>query len=813
VADIAAILVMSQSAGSGSGGAKAAAADNDLLVTQSLAPSHILQDGRFVRLPPPSAADRRRYFERAINEHGLLIEDMGLRQRQRQQKKKEELEGQEPAKDDGSEGGGSEQQETGGKKKSKKRSEPKVHPLALASARLQADGINELNRAINLAGLVTSQEYFGMSNIVDPAALELMTTAKEATAAAASASSKSKSSSGEKRDLAGGGGGGKAPGASAASASSIEASSELLTDQRVKASYVLKRKRAQFQKASSTLARHRRRLAEAIVTQKLPDERLKQLRPLGWRLTAPEHGTKALPHAPRPTEVVAVDVDVYSKLGTALGRLTRRIARYATLEVRDDYRVQADLEKWNKTVYEKLVKKDDDNDNDDGGRGRADDAMDVDEEDETTESAKDDGPKDKSEDDKDQTESKPGNEDEKESVWTIAEPFVIADPTLGSTEFDPKNPMLSLRFDIEKSSTSFRQSAVLEPVSSTLVQHDDEKVLFALQHSLFCAKLFESIRRELAPDTEEVGNVRTTAEAQSVVWLSGSRAETNFLPPPSYTMSGAGGAGGLIPLCVIHCHEGEVKVQLDCEYTLCVKLVEAGFDDDTNATAKTNGSPDNGTTSSQNGNEDSGSQSPEHLLALCRALLLHAQERYHVHSVRAAERARKRLERDEAAAAAAATTVLQNPHGAHRRRDETTASPRILQSCVSLGAKLLFERRIRETLRRVGRWLDGQRTRQNGEDGNGETQRLDVAWLPVSVFDLHAAFTLTFRDWVADVHLEPERLTVTSIHTSPAAEDGGGGGGGESYTQKKVKFHSDAQFELYLKLKLERMLASSRRAD
>mmetsp|Transcript_2398 Transcript_2398/g.5734 ORF Transcript_2398/g.5734 Transcript_2398/m.5734 type:complete len:92 (-) Transcript_2398:38-313(-) len=45
-------------------------------VTLSLPPSHILEDGRLIYLPPPNAAERTRFFERSIARHGLLQADM-----------------------------------------------------------------------------------------------------------------------------------------------------------------------------------------------------------------------------------------------------------------------------------------------------------------------------------------------------------------------------------------------------------------------------------------------------------------------------------------------------------------------------------------------------------------------------------------------------------------------------------------------------------------------------------------------------------------------------------------------------------------
>ena len=87
----------------------------------------------------------------------------------------------------------------------------------------------------------------------------------------------------------------------------------------------------------------------------------------------------------------------------------------------------------------------------------------------------------------------------------------------------------------------------------------------------------------------------------------------------------------------------------------------------------------------------SGSQSPEQLHTLCRALLLHAQDVYHRHSLYLRERARKKKEEEEAKGDA--------PRGLARiKKEDIPDKASILQSCVSLGAKMLFEQRIRKAL-------------------------------------------------------------------------------------------------------------------
>jgi hypothetical protein len=674
-------------------------------VVQTITPSHILPDGRFVHLPAPSARERSQFFERAIARHGLLEGNL-----KKSSNKTAAVLDAEAAKEE----------------ESKAESEPTIHPLALASAKLQSNGINELNRAINLSGLLSTGEYFGLSNIVDPS-LEINiptsseakqgegTKSAEATSVTTAAVAPNNKSGDENAD----------------------ASQELQEEQRIKAGFVLKRKYAQFLLAEKVLDRHQNRLAAAIVAQARPDQRLRQLRP-HWRLVAPEHGTRALPHATRPTELTACDVDVYSKGSESLGRLASRVPRYATVELKEDYKVYSDLTEWRQKHFQ------------DADGMNVQDSMDVDV------------------DEKEETEK---TEVSQEQAWTIAEPFAIADPTLGKldADFDPKKvTMLTLQFDIEKSSTGFCQGASLEPMSTISPAQresgyrEDETVLVALQHSLFCAKLFESIRRELAPDTEGIGQVRTTAKLQSVVWLSGD-SEENFLPPPSL-MARGDGKSGMNPLCVVHCHEGEVKVQLDCEYTLRVKLVEAGDAKHVSKTEDVTNVP---------APDISGSQSPAQLLALCRALLLHAQETYHRHSILAAEELRKKEEKE--------LEEEKGRQGHAVKKQTTTSSPRILQNCVSLGTKMLFERRIRKTLSKVNQWL-----------GQHKEEQLTVEWLSLSIFDLHSQFAMACRSWFVDVHLAAEELTVTQL--------------GDDGDYRKVKFHSDVEFELYLKTALGRLL-------
>lgn len=668
--------------------------DDRIGVMTSLPPSHILEDGRFIYLPPPSNLERSKFFERSIARHGLLQDDMvGKGENDNDDKAEEKVETKESDK-----------------------TAPKIHPLEVASARLQANGLAELNRAINLAGLVNQGDYFGLTTIVDPA-LEAESSKQEAR------------------------------------------TSEALHHDTVKSTYVLKRKQGQFRKAQIVLERHEKRLQAAIHAQRALDRRLFQLRQQ-WRLVAPEHGTRARLHAARPTEVVAIDVDVYdrdrvgggnqalksnnnnddtggrkftnsNKKPRLAGRLASRVPRFATIELLDDAKVDEMI----KAEREEDAKMDTgDNDN------------------ETTDASNLGKPK-----------------------WTRAEPFAVADPTLGRVmeNFDPsKVPMLNLQLEIQKSSTGFQETARLEPMTTLSVAQGetssyarDEELLVTLQHSLFCASLFESIRGELDPDDDDDGS-KNQSKTTTVAWLS-CESEQNFLPPPSRLVGGDLGKG-LASLCLIHCHEGEVKVQLDAEYTLCVKLVEANVEADQDSQPKF---------SSQA--TSSGSQSHKQLHALCRALLLHAQDVHHRHSLYLRERAEKKQEEQ--------AKLGDAPRGLARvTKEDKPEKPRILQSCVSLGSKMLFEQRIRKALLRISKWLKSE-----------TSEKMAVEWLALSIFDLQSHFTLCFRRLVLDVHIIRDGLTVTSI-------------GEEIGEYRKVKFHSDVEFELFLKMELRRRLRNNK---
>ncbi|GKZ00050.1 hypothetical protein MPSEU_000958400 [Mayamaea pseudoterrestris] len=725
--------------------ASSAPDETDHQLTRSVTPSHINPDGTGVILAKPSQKQRNLIFEQSLARHGLLQQNL----RGKKTKLRDEAKDVETVGDDVASVAGSVEPDENASKQKKASDTPQIHPLAMASAVLQTEAIQEVNRAINLCSLYP--EYFDMSNIVVVDTTTATAPSNEAPDKSQGTTNDTTASSSTKTTT-------KPSPAASASASNMQ------QEQRVKTLYSLHRKRAQFQAASKTLQRHFRRLELAVASQTRPDERLLELRKQQWRLVAPEHASRAQPHAVRPIETIACDVDLYAVAATqsnnqqqqqgnllaatssVLGQQAKRLPRLATIELKQEYDAKQDVKEWRKRV-----------------ESIANDNMDVDDNDEEM---------------MQQTSLK--EQEEKHKLWTVAEPFAVYNPDLGKldVDFDPKkSAMLSLQFDIEKPSTGFRQSAQLPPLSVTdddddddagnkngQAQHD-EKVLASLQHSLLCATLFESIRRELAPDTEEIGNVRTS-KTLSNVWLS-SESETNFLPPPSL-MSGAT-MGDLAPICVIHCHEGEVKVQLDCEYTLTVKLVEAGnvtaANDDCLAIHNDNAMEIDETQLPLKCS--SGSQSAAQLLIFCRILLIDAQERFHKHSIRMAKK-RKQRETSQTA-------------GTHARKHVET-SPCILQHCCALGSKLLLEQRIRATIRSVNVWLQPK-----------TDDRLRTEWLSLSVFDLQAQFTISFQSWVIDCLLSGEELTVTSMSIDTGA-------------YKKVKFHSDVEFGLFLQMALQRLI-------
>jgi len=468
-----------------------------------------------------------------------------------------------------------------------------------------------------------------------------------------------------------------------------------------------------------------------------------------------------------------------------LGRIARRVPRFATMELDDDYDVTDDilsLRKKIKDVVQKLKS------------GESED-INVANENETTPKISN-----LSTSDMDivETTEKPTESvktiDGTEAFKTKAEPFAIADPTLGKIDpdFDPdKVPLLTLLFEIEKPSTGFSQCATLSSSFSTMrggandsggnnkQLHPDERVIEALQHSLFCASLFESMRAEIIPLTASNAPSATSTQQKgqkSVVWLS-SEMEESFLPPPS-VMAGedTSKSGEARLLCVVHCHEGEVKVQLDDEYSLTVKLIEAGTAAAA-ASAESSGIDDHSNKQQQNDVSDgpgaSGSQTPSQLRTLCRALLLHSQSLYHEH--------RMKMRQEQLSSEKKEHMPLMG--FARVKKQVMTPSPHILQSCVGLGCKFIFEKKVRVVLKALSLWL--------AQDMKCE-DKIVVEWLPLALFDSHSRFAFIYRNLCMDIGIYGDVLRVTQICDT-----------GEF---KTVAFGSDLELEYFLKLEIRRVL-------
>ena len=68
---------------------------------------------------------------------------------------------------------------------------------------------------------------------------------------------------------------------------------------------------------------------------------------------------------------------------------------------------------------------------------------------------------------------------------------------------------------------------------------------------------------------------------------------------------------------------------------------------------------------------------------------------------------------------------------------------------------------------------------------------MTVDWLALSIFDLQSHLTISFERMVLDVSIVRDSMTVTQI---------------DDDVHKKVKFHSEFEFEIFLKMQLRRNL-------
>lgn len=653
-------------------------------------PSHILSNGHFVYLPEPTKHEKALFFQKSIVVHNIVSA--------------QKLGGT-AVGDDNQEYVDPDEGEI--QKSPSSQTEVKIHPLAIAAARIETLGISQLSKSINLGNLIGS-EYFDTANIVSPeGVLPAAIAAKNKSASDDSEMRKKASGVGRERDDTYG---------------KSDFTAQQLLDQRFRATFLLKRKYSQLVDAAKFLSLHKRRLEGSLDRQRLIDRRYLQLRKQ-WRLAAPEHGTRVLGPV-RSNEVIAVDVETYDRdrfggiyhlPNEARRRLARLVPRYVTIELEPPSEIIKELE--TSTILS--------NKNRGPLKQSEVQPMDVD--------VKEEVPSDSllSVNDIDQNTSAVANSNEKTDISSKsqsvvktlseklnlvpkAEPYAVADPTLGKLdlEFDPdKVPIWTLQLSLTKNSTGFSVSSTLSPVAPVHTEHEvtsssqqkaesgsedpdaaafkhlrsaqkDEKVIQSLQHSLFCASIFDAIRHEIRTANSSGSSGVSSGSGRATVWLS-SETEEMFFPPTLLMASSPGYQPckiGKLGFCVSYCQEGEVAVQLDPEYVLTIKLIEVGTATETskmkeNLHKNPNGGMIQGDNLDFNNAHDSGSQAPEQLYTLCRALLLHVQFLYH-------DFRKKNPYKNK----------LHPPSTS--RPSVTNVCARILEKCVAFGSKVLLEKKV-----------------------------------------------------------------------------------------------------------------------
>ena len=461
-------------------------------------------------------------------------------------------------------------------------------------------------------------------------------------------------------------------------------------------------------------------------------------------------------------EIVAVDVEIYDRKTNVVGGgnsgsgensnngMAEKVPRYATIELSNDYIVRKDLED-----LRRVSKNENGNTTNDNGHTNNDNDSNA-----------------------EQKQQQP------QPYPTKAVPFMMNDSFINKNNNNTYGdndhvPSLTLVMRIERifdglstdayASTAWDDDNDRDNNNNSNNTNDDindgnegpdENVLRALQHSLLCAGLLDSIRAEVI-DTNDDGNNNNnkkrnnnnnsetaTTNASSwqkgkkkrrigsnmiasgggsgggiaagssgesmVAWIAGGGTEETFLPPPSLM-------GG--DLGVAHCHEGEVRIRLDPRHDLSVRLVEVGTETTNNGIKSSednnndnSGKEDKNAGDNDNGdinNDDKDCIDRQRLRSICRLLLLNAQLLHHDRQLQHAS-----------------STVINPPNGSSTRgrnnstvvdyngvglggretRHEslnipnnnlstvTTRRSGILRSCVGLGAKLLLEREIRQNL-------------------------------------------------------------------------------------------------------------------
>ncbi len=733
------------------------------------APSTVLEDGRFVyrNLAPINSAS---FFRRSVAKFNLIKAEG-----ERQQNEDENDINAEKSKS--SPIGAAEDKKIDDDDDQPDPTSPTstIHPIQIASARIHTHGISELSKVINLSSLIQSNEYFGLTTVIDKTARTgnaIIDTNSTTGNISTTVTGSTETSTASTPTISNVQNVGNLPLDRETHNDPQNLDSKIIdndqqgdqtnVEQKLRSQYILKRKQAQFESASNALHSHYKRLKVVTTTQHTIDSRLLELRKR-WRLNAPNHGIN-VEYPIQPTDVIAVDVDIYARRDSSydydnmitmgsgndnkssssvLGRIARTVPRFATVELSNDYDIHKHIKSYHKHYgHHRHHHK---------HHQHGDDA----------------------------------NHNENTSTDldhnTVAEPF-ITESSSSWNNFQRNVPLLTLLFQIEKSSTGFKQKVCLssnieenehdiqtqkqvEPrqtqtdnqnITKSIIEsktklQKDELFIQSLQHSLFCANIFDIIRKEVINEQQQqqhqsnqtfksnsVGtstnskrkpnpsiDSKSISSRQQIAWLS-SEMEDSFLPAPSL-MAGCkndnndddilNNHNSKSALAVIHCHEGEVKVQLDPEYSLTIKLVDINNNDIEKQEEEREENDYMGSRMS------SGSQSPEQLHVLCRLLLLQAQLVYH----RSRKEQNRKIQEELASLnenSETATSIIDYSAGMRKKGSVTTSqypgsmtqrkkllqssisTPCILQSCVGLGKKFILERKVRKTLKVCDKCFD-----------------------------------------------------------------------------------------------------------
>jgi hypothetical protein len=89
----------------------------------------------------------------------------------------------------------------------------------------------------------------------------------------------------------------------------------------------------------------------------------------------------------------------------------------------------------------------------------------------------------------------------------------------------------------------------------------------------------------------------------------------------------------------------------------------------------------------------------------------------------------------------------------------------------------------------------------------GIPDNISIEWLALSLFDLHTRFCLSFgQSLTIDVAIVRDEMTV--ITQNEWSNKASSAGQSSSTAYRKVKFRSDAEFEIFLKIELQRSIRS-----